>query len=69
MTPKVALDPDAAAELEAAAVWYDDRRHGLGLQLLAAVDPTIQHAVRWPDTGTLVDDLPAHLPVRRLPVA
>lgn len=61
MTPKVALDPDAAAELEAAAAWYDDQRPGLGLQFLAAVDRTIQHAARWPDTGT-----PRGRPTRRI---
>ncbi len=69
MTREVTLDPDAAVELEAAAIWYNDKRPGLGLQFLAAVDRAIQHAVRWPHTGTLVDDLPPDLTVRRLPVS
>lgn len=44
MTLPVAVHAEAAAELEAAALWYDDQRDGLGLQFLAAVDRTIQHS-------------------------
>ena len=42
MTGPVTLHAEATAELEAAALWYDDQRDGLGLQFLAAVDRTIQ---------------------------
>lgn len=69
MTLAVTVHADAAAELEAAAVWYDDQREGLGLQFLAAVDRAIQHARSWPDTGTPVEGLPPDLAVRRRPVA
>jgi hypothetical protein len=47
----VTLHVEATAELEAAAVWYDEQRAGLGVQFLAAVDRTIQHAVAWPHAG------------------
>lgn len=69
MTLPVTVHADAAAELEAAAVWYDDQREGLGLQFLAAVDRAIQHARAWPHAGARVEGLPPELAVRRLPVA
>lgn len=69
MTLAVTIHTDAAAELEAAAVWYDDQRDGLGLRFLAAVDHTIQHARAWPHSGAPVEGLPDDLAVRRLPVS
>jgi toxin ParE1/3/4 len=64
----VTVHADAAAEVDAAAAWYNDQRDGLGLQFLAAVDGAIEHARAWPQSGTPVEDLPADLVVRRLPV-
>lgn len=69
MTLPVAVHAEAAAELEAAALWYDDQRDGLGRQFLAAVDRTIQHARAWPHTGVPIEGLSADLTVRRLAVA
>ena len=68
MTWRATLHADAAAELEAAAIWYDERRAGLGLQLLAAVDRAVEHARSWPHSGAAVPELPRDLEVRRLPV-
>ncbi len=68
MTWPASLHPDAAAELEAAAIWYDDRRAGLGLQFLAAVDRAVGRARSWPHSGAAVPELPRHLEVRRLQV-
>lgn len=68
MTGAVTLHAEATAELEAAALWYDEQRDGLGLQFLAAIDRTIQHAVTWPHAGVAVEGLPADLLVRRVPV-
>lgn len=46
------LHPEAEAELEQAAVWYDERRPGLGLEFLTAVrdglDEVALHPLRWP---------------------
>jgi hypothetical protein len=64
----VTLHVEATAELEAAAVWYDEQRDGLGVQFLAAVDRTIQHAVAWPHAGAPVEGLRPELLVRRAPV-
>lgn len=68
MTLAVTIHADAAAELEAAAVWYHDQREGLGLQFLAAVDRAFQHARTWPHAGTRVEGLAPDVVVRRLPV-
>ena len=38
MTRTFRIEPEAAAELEAAAVWYDHQRPGLGIEFLEAVD-------------------------------
>lgn len=69
MTWRAVLHADAAAELEAAALWYDERRAGLGLQFLAAVDRAVEHARSWPRSGSAVPELPRDLEVRRVPVA
>lgn len=68
MTGPVTLHAEATAELEAAALWYDEQRDGLGLQFLAAVDRTIQHSVTWPHAGAPVEGLPAEILVRHAPV-
>jgi toxin ParE1/3/4 len=64
----VVFEPEAAHELEAAALWYEDQRSGLGLAFLAAVDRTVEHVMAWPDTGTSVPGVSASLGVRRMPV-
>lgn len=69
MTRPVRFLPEAAAELEDAARWYEERRAALGLALIAAVDQAVASLARWPDAGVLVDGLPSDLPVRRVPVA
>lgn len=69
MTRPVTLHPDATAELEAAAVWYDEQRRGLGLQFLAAIDRAVAHLHRWPDSGSPVPGTSPDLDLRRVPVA
>jgi plasmid stabilization system protein ParE len=64
----VAFEPEASHELEAAALWYEAHRSGLGMTFLAAVDRTVDHRATWPDAGTLVPGVPAHLEVRQMPV-
>ena len=50
---RVAFRPEALAEMEEAARWYDQRRAGLGDQFLAAVAATLaaacRHPHRWPE--------------------
>ena len=68
MSRPVAFEPEASYELETAALWYEDQRSGLGQTFLAAVDRTVDHLATWPDAGTLVPGVPAHLEVRQMPV-
>jgi len=65
----VQFSPEASAELEAAARWYEERHAGLGLSVLAAVDVAIESLVQWPWTGTPMVGLSEFLDVRRLPVS
>jgi plasmid stabilization system protein ParE len=65
---RIFFEREAAHELEAAALWYEAQRSGLGLAFLAAVDRTVQHLTAWPDTGTPVPGVPASLTVRQMPV-
>ena len=68
MRPRVEFGPEASAELEDAAQWYEERRPGLGLTFLAAVDIAVESLARWPRSGAPVPSLPADLNARRVPV-
>lgn len=62
------IEPDAAEELNEAAQWYERSRSGLGRELLAAVDDSLDFIDQWPGAGPLIPKLPRDLPVRRVPV-
>lgn len=51
MSWPVVVHPEADAEIEEAAAWYEARRPGLGLEFLAAVDRVVvevgEHPVRY----------------------
>ena len=56
---RVVLHPEARVELRTAAIWYDERRDGLGeeflaeaAQLLTAVGDQPRAWPRWPGTTT-----------------
>jgi hypothetical protein len=36
--------PEAEAELQSAAMWYEEKRRGLGIELVAAVDRALTQA-------------------------
>ncbi len=38
MNRPIRIEPEAAAELDEAGGWYDDKRPGLGMQFLEAID-------------------------------
>ena len=60
--------PEASAELEDAALWYNGQRSGLGVELLEAADAALNQIARWPRLGRIVLWVPNDLPVRRFPV-
>ena len=68
MSQQVRLAPEASAELENAAQWYEQRHAGLGLAFLAAIDVAIVSIVRSPRVGAPIVGLPGDLEVRRVPV-
>ena len=45
MTRAFRPEPEASAELEDAAVWYDSQRPGLGLEFVQSVDACLAHIV------------------------
>lgn len=68
MTDRFLTEPEAATELEEAAIWYEERKSGLGAEFLSAVDHTVAFISRFPEGGARVPNVSAELPVRRAPV-
>lgn len=66
MTVEVRFVDEAVAELDDAGRWYEQRRTGLGLSFLAAVDRAVESIERWPRAAGLVGDVSAGLEVRRV---
>jgi len=44
-------EPEASAELEHAALWYEHERSGLGTDFLDAIDATLDRIAQWPDAA------------------
>jgi len=61
-------EPEASAELGEAAAWYEQRRKGLGIEFLQAIDNALEFIARFPEAGAGVPGVPIDLPVRRVPV-
>lgn len=68
MTARFRIEPEASAELDEAALWYERQRQGLGGEFLEAIDEALEFIARFPRAGTPVPDVPPELPVRRVPV-
>jgi plasmid stabilization system protein ParE len=68
MTRTFRIEPEASAELEAAAVWYDNQRPGLGAEFLEAVDAALDRIARWPHAASRVPGVSADVPARKAPV-
>jgi plasmid stabilization system protein ParE len=63
----VRVEPEATQELAAAAAWYEQRREGLGLELLAEIDAVIASIARGPSRFPLYPRVAGELTVRRAP--
>lgn len=68
MNPAFRPEPEASAELEDAAAWYESRRTGLGVEFVEAVDFALDEIARWPHIGRRVVGVPADIPARQFPV-
>lgn len=54
MNRRLIVRPEAEADISDAAVWYDGRAHGLGLELISEVQSAIARAIRNPESFTCV---------------
>jgi toxin ParE1/3/4 len=61
-------EPEASAELEDAALWYESQRPGLGLEFVRAVDAALERIAQWPQTGRRVTGVPNDVLARRVPL-
>lgn len=68
MSRRVRLEPEAEAELYAAAAHYDRQVRGLGKDFVSATRSVRRRLGRWPNGGSFVDGVDSALGVRRVPV-
>ena len=68
MNQRFQPEPEASAELEDAALWYEQKRAGLGVEFVQAVDAALHQVARWPAIGERVVNVPDDVPARRWPV-
>jgi plasmid stabilization system protein ParE len=67
MTLRVVFRPAAKAEFDDAALWYDERRAGLGAQFVGEIDRAIDLAARHPDRYPVKHEAIRCIRVRRFP--
>ena|ERR1044071_6618449 len=58
MNRQLIVRPEAEADLADAAVWYDSRESGLGLELVSEVHSAISRALKNPESFTRVRQNP-----------
>jgi len=63
MSSLILFRPEAEADLTEAALWYEEREAGLGLELVLEVRAAIQRALEAPSLYPLLRERPA---VRRI---
>ncbi len=56
MKSRIRFFPQAREELEAAAAWYDERRPGLGVELVAEIDEAVGQISDYPEGWPLWRD-------------
>jgi toxin ParE1/3/4 len=61
----IRVEPEAKQELAAAVAWYEQRREGLGRELLAEVDAVLAAMARSPSRFPLYPRVAPNLGVRR----
>lgn len=54
MNRRLIIRPEAEADLTDAAVWYDSREFGLGLELVSEINSAIARALKNPESFTRV---------------
>lgn len=69
MTPRLFVRDDAAADIEAAAEWYEERRAGLGGEFLRAVRAALAAVERGPEQFGVAREPIRRALLRRFPYA
>ena len=69
MAAELIVAPEAQQDIAEAYGWYEDRRAGLGEELLGCVDACIQAICRMPELHAKVHDDYRRALVRRFPYA
>ncbi|NEE02735.1 type II toxin-antitoxin system RelE/ParE family toxin [Phytoactinopolyspora halotolerans] len=64
----IRIEREASVELEDAILWYDQRRVGLGAELLDAIDAVMAHIDRWPGAASSIPRLTKDIPARKAAV-
>lgn len=68
MSERFRPEPEASAELEDAALWYERQREGLGGEFVQAIDAALDQIAQWPEIGRRISGVPDDAPARRWPV-
>ena len=66
---RVLSHPEAEAELEAAAVWYDERKQGLGIEFLNEFESTLRRLLIDPERYHRIRGNHRKINFRRFPLA
>jgi hypothetical protein len=66
MTKTWRFHPEVAAEVEAAARWYEKERTGLGVEFALTVNAVIATLKAMPSLGSTIADAPRRRPIRRV---
>lgn len=53
---RVAFHPEAVAELQFAAAFFESQRPGLGMRFIEAMQGTVAHIAESPNAGRLIDE-------------
>lgn len=53
---KYSFHPEALREFQAAAVFYENKQHGLGVRFANAVQVAVDHAVDVPRSGRVLEN-------------
>ena len=63
MSRRLIVRPEAEVDITDAAVWYESRQSGLGLELISEIQAAIERALNDPEIFSRLRDKP---PVRRV---
>lgn len=68
MTLPIEFSAETEEELDAAATWFEGQQSRIGTEFMDAIDDAVDLIAEWPRSGSLVDDVPPDLEVRRAPI-